>query len=164
MEMKQKDFNISLVLVSLGLYTTIEGIRMYRKAARPPYNIEQFSISPGFLPTILGSLLLILSVSLFIKSMRGCGFRAQVLSLLSWSKQAIHDSDIRLMVIGMIIMGLYAFFLIGLLPYWLSSALFLIALMTFLRATKLWKIILISILAVGLVIVLFQVVFHVSLP
>ncbi|NBK25882.1 MAG: hypothetical protein EOM68_28190, partial [Spirochaetia bacterium] len=75
-----------------------------------------------------------------------------------------HDTDIRLMVIGMLIMGLYAYFLIGLLPYWLSSVLFLIALMAFLRAAKLWKIILISILSVGLVIVLFQVVFNVSLP
>ncbi|MDY0288106.1 MAG: tripartite tricarboxylate transporter TctB family protein [Sphaerochaeta sp.] len=164
MEMKQKDFNISLVLVGLGLYSTIEGIRMYRKAARPPYNIEQFSISPGFLPTILGALLLILSITLFVKSIKGCGFRSQVSALLSWSKQAIHDTDIRLMVIGMLIMGIYAYFLIGLLPYWLSSVLFLTALMAFLRATKLWKIILISTLSVALVIVLFQVVFNVSLP
>jgi len=164
MEMKQKDFNISLVLVGLGLYSTVEGIRMYRKAARPPYNIEQFSISPGFLPTILGALLLILSILLFVKSIKGCGFRFQVSALLSWSKQAIHDSDIRLMTIGMLIMGLYAFLLIGFLPYWLSSALFLLALMAFLRATNFWKILLISILSVGLVIVLFQVVFNVSLP
>lgn len=164
MEMKQKDFNISLVLMALGLYTTIEGIRMYRKAARPPYNIEQFSISPGFLPTILGALLLILSIALFINSIKGCGFRSQVSSLYVWSKQAIHNTDIRLMGIGMLIMGLYAYLLIGLLPYWISSILFLIALMMFLRATKLWKIILISILSVGLVIVLFQVVFNVSLP
>ncbi len=164
MEMKQKDFNISLVLVALGLYSTIEGIRMYKKAAKPPYNIEQFSISPGFLPTILGGLLLLLSIMLFVNSIKGVGVRSQLSSLFSWSKQAIHDTDIRLMAIGMLIMGLYAYFLIGLLPYWLSSALFLIALMSFLRATKLWKIILISILSVGLVIVLFQVVFNVSLP
>ena len=137
---------------------------MYRKAAKPPYNIEQFSISPGFLPTILGALLLILSIILFVNSIKGCGFRSQVSALISWSKQAIHDTDIRLMVIGMLIMGTYAYFLIGLLPYWLSSVLFLVALMAFLKATKLWKIILISILAVGLVIVLFQVVFNVSLP
>ncbi len=164
MEMKQKDFNISLVLVGLGLYSTIEGIRMYRKAAKPPYNIENFSISPGFLPTILGALLLLLSIILFVKSIQGCGFRSQVSALFTWSKQAIHDTDIRLMVIGMLIMGIYAYILIGFLPYWLSSVLFLIALMAFLRAAKLWKIILISILSVGLVIVLFQVVFNVSLP
>jgi len=164
MEMKQKDFNISLVLVGLGLYSTVEGIRMYRKATKPPYNIEQFSIPPGFLPTILGALLLILSILLFVKSIKGCGFRFQVSALITWSKQAVHDIDIRLMVVGMLIMGIYAYFLIGLLPYWLSSVLFLIALMAFLRATKLWKIILISILSVGLVIVLFQVVFNVSLP
>lgn len=164
MEMKQKDFNISLVLVGLGLYTTIEGVRMYRKAARPPYNIEQFSISPGFIPTVLGAMLLILSIVLLAKSIKGTGFRTQLSDLLAWSKQAIHDTDIRLMVIGMVIMAVYSFFLIGLLPYWLSSVLYLIALMAFLRATKVWKIILISFFAVGLVIVLFQVVFNVSLP
>ncbi len=164
MEMKQKDFNISLVLVGLGLYATIEGIRMYIKAAKPPYNIEQFSISPGFLPTVLGALLLLLSITLFLKSIRGCGLHFQFSSLLSWCKQAVFDTDIRLMVVGMLIMGLYAYLLIGLLPYWLSSVIFLIALMVFLRATSLWKILLISILSVGLVIVLFQVVFNVSLP
>ncbi|MFA6785340.1 MAG: tripartite tricarboxylate transporter TctB family protein [Sphaerochaeta sp.] len=164
MEMKHKDFTISLALVSLGVYTTVEGLRMYQKAAKPPYNIEQFAISPGFLPTILGSLLLILSCVLLSKSVKGCGFRSQFAALIMWTKEAISNTDIRLMVLGMVIMGFYAFFLIGLVPYWISAVVFLITLMSFLKATKLWKIILISFLAVGLVILLFQVGFNVSLP
>jgi hypothetical protein len=76
----------------------------------------------------------------------------------------VKDTDIRMMVGGMAIMAIYAFLLIGLLPYYLASLIFLIALMLFLRASTIVKSIIISIAAVGLVILLFQYGFNVSLP
>ncbi|MEA4861007.1 hypothetical protein SDC9_98330 [bioreactor metagenome] len=164
MDTKQKDFTISLVLSLVGIYATVEGIRMYLKAAQPPFGITNLSISPALLPIILGSLLLILSLVLFFQSVKGSSIRERLALLSGWFGHAVKDTDIRMMVGGMAIMAIYAFLLIGLLPYYLASLIFLIALMLFLRASTIVKSIIISIAAVGLVILLFQYGFNVSLP
>lgn len=164
METKQKDFTISLVLTLLGIYTTVEGIRIYLKAARPPYGIEDLSISPALLPIILGALLFILSLVLFSQSLKGSSATYRFSVLFGWFRIAVKDTDIRMMVGGMAIMAIYAFLLIGLLPYSLASAIFLVALMLFLRASTIVKSIAVSLAAVGLVILLFQYGFNVSLP
>lgn len=164
MDTKQKDFTISLVLTLLGIYTTAEGIRIYLKAARPPYGITNLSISPALLPILFGALLFILSLTLFFQSLKGSSIRKRFSLLFGWFKHAVNNTDIRMMVGGMAIMAVYAFLLIGRLPYYIASPIFLIALMLFLRASTIVKSIIISIAAVGLVILLFQFGFNVSLP
>ena len=164
MDTKQKDFTISLVLSLVGIYATVEGIRMYLKATQPPFGITNLSISPALLPIILGTLLLLLSLVLFIQSLKGSSLSLRFSLLFGWFGHAVKDTDIRMMVGGMAIMAVYAFLLIGLLPYYLASVIFLIALMLFLRASTIVKSIIISIAAVGMVILLFQYGFNVSLP
>lgn len=164
MDSKQKDFTISLALIAVGLWATIGGIRIYLKAARPPYSITQLSISPGLLPIILGALLLILSTMLFTKSVREVGVKNGFLTIFKWFKTATGDGDIRSMVIGMLIMAVYSFLLIGKLPYWATALIYLLAIMLYLRASKVWKIVVISCVIVGAIILLFQVGFNVSLP
>jgi uncharacterized protein YqhQ len=164
MDSKQKDFTISLALVALGVYATVEGVRIYLKAAKPPYNITNLSISPALLPIVLGALLLVLSLTLFIKSLAESSVAERTTTLGQWFKGAVKDTDIQMMVGGMVIMAIYSFILVGLLPYWIVSTVFLVALMSFLRATKFYKILLVALIAVGLVILLFQVGFNVSLP
>jgi hypothetical protein len=61
-------------------------------------------------------------------------------------------------------MFIYSYFLVGWLPYWAASLIFLVALMLFLRAAKWWKVIIISLAAVGLIVLLFQVCFNAALP
>ena len=68
------------------------------------------------------------------------------------------------MVIGVVLMALYTFVLLGMLPFWLATFLFMLLLMYFLEAGSIVKIVLISVLVTGLVILLFQVCFRVPLP
>jgi hypothetical protein len=65
---------------------------------------------------------------------------------------------------GMVIMGLYSFFGLGDIPFWIGGAVFLIVLMAFLRASRWWVILLASGVSVGLIVLLFQVAFKTSLP
>ncbi|HPZ15455.1 MAG TPA: tripartite tricarboxylate transporter TctB family protein [Sphaerochaeta sp.] len=164
MDNKQKDFVISLALVALGVYTTVGGVNIYLRAAKPPYNITDLGISPGLLPIILGALLLILSLVLFFKTLKESSLAARTTTLALWFKDAAKNKDIQMMVGGMVIMAIYSFLLVGLLPYWIASTVFLIALMSFLRASKFLTIVLVALIAVGSVILLFQVGFNVSLP
>jgi hypothetical protein len=164
MENNKKDFTFSLSLILIGLYVTVEGLRMYKKASQPPYNIETLSISPAFLPMILGVVLVLLSVILFAKSLKGTSFNAQ-LKVFSSSLQGIKgNQDMKTMFVGTLILAIYTFLLMAILPFWIASILFLTALMFYLKAGKFWKILLISALSIGAVVLLFQVGFNAALP
>lgn len=164
MENNKKDFTFSLSLFLIGLYVTVEGYLMYKKAAKPPYNIETFSISPAFLPTILGVVLVFLSSILLLKSLKGTDFRTQLKIVGSSFKNAKTNQDVKTMFFGTVILGIYTFVLMAILPFWIASIIFLASLMTYLKATKFWKILLISFLSIGAVVLLFQVGFNAALP
>lgn len=68
------------------------------------------------------------------------------------------------MAIGVLIMALYTFVLLSFLPFWLSSLIFMIILMLYLKAESPVKILVISGGAVALIVLLFQVLFRVPLP
>jgi hypothetical protein len=145
-----------------------EGFRVYRYAARPPFNITALDISPGFLPILLGFTLIFLSLLLFIRSFRkdGAGKRPKNRGkeLLEWLRGIPKDRDVLNMAAGTVIMGSYVFFLVKNLPYWAASIIFIFGLLLFLRAGKIWAILLIALGSTGFVILLFQVLFRTSLP
>ena len=62
MESKTKEMVFSFALIITGIYVAIEGYRIYLRAASAPYFITDFSVSPGFIPVILGIALLLFSV------------------------------------------------------------------------------------------------------
>ena len=129
------------------MYVVIEGVGIYRYAAEPPFKIETFNISPAFFPVILGGTLIFLSLILFLRSLRGTGgFSAALINTLTviaaWLTGLPKDPDIRNMALGIVIMGIYSYLLIKLLHFPLASLVFLIGLMAFLRAAKIWRIIL----------------------
>jgi len=170
MEKKTKDFVFSFVLVALGIYVVVEGLGIYRYAASAPYNITDFTISPAFLPIILGFALIVCSVMLCFQSLKdGNGtirtnWKKYWQEVKLWFKPAITNPDTISMAVGLVIIALYTFILLGRLPFWAASFIFLMALMGYLRADKVWKLVIITIAGVGAVYLLFQVAFKTSLP
>ena len=164
MEKKCKDFVFSVVLTVLGIYVTVEGYRIYAYAAKPPYRIEQLSISPGFLPIILGVLLFVLSLVMMVKSLQDGGIRTRFAELKSWAGPTFRNKNVHSMAIGIVIMAVYTYLLMGFLPFWASTFIFLAGLMFYLRAGKWWKIIAVSAGSIILVILLFEVCFNAALP
>ena len=71
MAKKLKDFVFSIVLILVGSYVIIEGMNIFHKAAEKPYRITKFTLSPGFLPVLLGIALVFTSVLLLISSFQG---------------------------------------------------------------------------------------------
>ena len=68
------------------------------------------------------------------------------------------------MLVGVVLLGVYTFVLLGLLPFWLATFLFMLLLMYFLEAGSLVQIVSVSVLVTALIIILFQVCFRVPLP
>ncbi len=170
MNTKTKDCVFSVLLLFIGGFVVAEGLRMYALAANPPFRIEQFRISPGMLPTVLGVGLIVFALLLLAGSLRGEG-ASPATSLarhLSTSSvrigKALGDIDVKSMIASVVIMAVYTFFILGRLPFWLSSAIFLVGLMLYLRATKWWIILAVSAGSIAALIILFEKIFGTTLP
>lgn len=167
MAKKLKDFIFSIILILLGSYVIVEGMNIYHKAAEKPYKITQFSVSPGFLPVLLGIALVITSFILLVQSFKGEKFSAALANRKSefseWTKTAF-NSNVLNMAIGCIMMFIYTFFLMEWLPFWAASVIFLLAMFVFLKIGKVWKSVVLSILVVALIVLLFKYGFGAALP
>ncbi|MDR2860503.1 MAG: tripartite tricarboxylate transporter TctB family protein [Elusimicrobiota bacterium] len=166
---KNRDFLIALALLLIGVYVAFEGYRIYLGAAQPPFSITRFSISPGFLPTILGVVLTVLSLLLLknaVSSSNGLknGFKERKNEIVFWAKGAFKNADIVNMAIGIFFMGIYVFILMQLLPFWAASFIFLAVIFWFLKIGKLWKVLLIAAIAVCATVIFFQGLFNTPLP
>jgi hypothetical protein len=169
MDKKTKDSTFAIGLILIGAYVVIEGMRMVDKASKPPFNISHFSISPGMLPVILGAGLVFFSILLLINNLRGenrpgAAFWSHMRTSSVRFRQAFGDIDMRSMMISVVIMFLYTFFFLGRVPFWVGAVLFLVVLTSFLRAGKIWVILLTSGISVALIVLLFEGFFKTTLP
>lgn len=169
MEKKTKDLVFSFVLAILGIYVFVGGLSVYRKAALPPYNITEFTVSPGFLPTVLGALLFVFSVVFalgLLKSERG--MKTELIERMKEAgiglKNSVTDKENLYTALGVVLMAIYSFLLVEFLPFWASSLIFLVALFLYLRAGKWWKSIIVAVAAIVLIIIVFQYCFNAALP
>ena len=167
MTKKLKDFLFSIILILVGSYVIIEGMNIYHKAAEKPYKITQFTVSPGFLPVLLGIALVLTSVILLIQSFKGEKLSEALVNrkteFCEWIKTAFSENFFR-MVIGCVMMFIYTFFLMEWLPFWAASVIFLLAMFLFLKVGKPWQAVILSVLVVAVIVLLFKYGFGAALP
>lgn len=169
MDKRNKDSVFAVIFMMVGMYVVWEGLGMVDKAAKPPYNISHFSISPGMLPVVLGAGLLFFSLLLLIGSLRGDAkpfavLAARIETLSLRVRHAIGEADVRSMTVSVVIMAIYTFLILGNAPFWIGAMTFLVGLMLFLRAGRLWVILTASGASVALIILLFENFFRTILP
>lgn len=167
MPKKCKDFVFSIVLIALGSYVIYEGFHIYKKASTVPYKITEFTLSPGFLPVILGIALVFCSLILLIQSFKGEKFvealKTRGRELKAWAKDSA-NSNVLNMTIGTLIMFIYTFFLMEWLPFWAASLIFLLIMFFVFKAGKWWKVIIVAVLVMALIVLLFKYGFGAALP
>ena len=169
MDKKTKDFVFSFFLTALGIYFSIEGYAIYRRVAGPPYRIEKFSLSPGFLPFVLGLALIFFSILLFFSTMKGeknfgTTFVNRWKETGKWYADAVRNKEYLFTIGGIIIMMIYTYLLLDILPFWAASIIFLVAIYLYLRAGKWWKSIIVAVGIVILTVIVFKYCFNAALP
>ena len=169
MDKKTKDFWFSCFLALFSLFAVISGYQIVHEASLPPYNIDSFVLSPGLLPVVLGYVLLFCSVILWIQSVRselsiGESVRNHIHETKKWLESLKGNENVVYTLGGLLIVAFYTFVLLANFSFVVSSLIFLIALMLFLRSTNLWKIVIISVVTIALLVLLFQVCFNTVLP
>jgi len=176
MNKKTKDLILAFITLIFGIYITFESYGIYKTALVRPYNVEKLSLSPGFLPLILGILLIFFSLLLIFFSLvskekkLGETVKEHIAEIKTRFHETAKDPNTYRMVIGMIIMFIFSFFLVGLrigsfkLPFYISGGIFMFALLMYLGAVKWWQSIIITVITMLLIVVLFQYGFRAILP
>lgn len=153
-----KDFISSIVILLLSVYVLFESRNIYVKAGK------LLHLSPALIPMMLGTVLLVLSIILMASSLKDGGAGARISEFKSCMKAVKEDPNTMRMLIGVVLMALYTFVMLGMLPFWIATFLFMLLLMYFLEAGSIVKIVLISVVVTALIIFLFQICFRVPLP
>ena len=159
MSMTRADFIFSLILTGLGVFVVVESWRMPRLAN---LGVEPWSV-PGVVPGLIGGVLTILGVILLLRSMRR----------IARNDPGAEPEPIRFsrFLATAALTLTYAAILVGLLPFWLATFLFVaVFIMAFewgQAKNRLWLALMALVeaaIVAGVVTAIFRYVFLVRLP
>lgn len=159
--LRKADVLFSIILIALGIYVLINSIKM--PVTGLPGTVEQeFYIAPGFFPTIIAIVLMIMGLILLINGIRSGGMitKKDLENFIKFIKSQIFLKSIIMVTLIVI----YTFLLIGRLPFFWATFIFLASSMLFLRATSWWKVIVISALSSLLITYCFGNLARIPLP
>jgi len=166
--MPKADFVVSILLMCFGVWIVIHSLQMprFKELAADPMSV------PGIVPGILGTVIIILSLIVFIRSLARKGYR------LGLNRQTLNnfllDTSLQRMLLTIFICIVYGILLVGRLNYYVATFIFvLIFLILFqfrrsedstARAKLLTLGVLQALLTAGIVGAVFRYLFLVDLP
>lgn len=123
--MPRRDFTAAIALIALGAFISIESIRMPR--------MEEFGLgayaAPGVLPGFLGCVLAILGTAMLVRAARAGGWKLFP-SARPAGRHALPPGTVSL-AITLVLVLIYSAVLVGLIPFWLATFLFVFAFVAF---------------------------------
>ena len=158
---KHIDFVSAIVFMALAIFMVIEGFS-YHSQITQRLDLA-FYESPGFFPVIVGVIMLLCSIMLFVRSIKGGALKENLQKIKAGAK-AFANKETLYAIVGIVIMGLYVFLILPLLGFVIGSILFLVGIMLYLKAGHIVKIILVSAVVIGVSYVVVQMVFRAPLP
>ena len=121
MEMKKADYLTGLALILLSVYVLVESWRMPRLEH---LQVHPLSV-PGIVPAFLAVVLLVCGLILVGRSVKTGGHR------LGWTRESMKrifsDPGIQRLQLTTVLTIAYAGILVGRIPYWLATGLFIFA-------------------------------------
>jgi Tripartite tricarboxylate transporter TctB family len=119
--MVKADFVTGLVLIALGIATVVASLNMPRFAE---LNINPYTV-PGLVPGALGLVILILGAALFVRAARAGGWR--LMDRAAGHRSPWSDPGTRNLALAALLCLAYAAGLVGRVPFWLATFLFVAA-------------------------------------
>ncbi len=166
--MARADFITAIGLISLSLYVIFESWRMPRLEH---LKIHPLSV-PGIVPAFIGGVLLLFGIVLLARSISQGGHRLGI-SYQGLRRVLGNSRNRRLLLTALLCIG-YAGFLIGRLPYWLATGLFVFVFIVLfewegavdvaLKSKRVLLAALIALLSSGAITLVFERLFLVTLP
>ena len=157
--LRSLDFLMGLAFVAIGLYVCLDGVRIVND---PSLGALEPVARPGMTMIAVGGLLALMGLILALIGFKGSGNPVRIggAALREWVRRPAFLKGL----IVITVIAAYYFVLWRLVPYWVSTSLFLLALMFVFKAGKWWKILIIAGVTVALVVYFFGVLAQVMLP
>ena len=152
------DFVVSIVLIAFAIWAIITA-QNYRS-----FFGDEFYIQPGFTPTVICSAILIMSIVLLVKSLKGSSIKERCIQVKNGVINGLKSREFWNVVVAIVLFALYILVLLKYLPFWAATFLIVAVILFYLKATKWWKILIIAAGSTALVIIIFQKVFGTLLP
>lgn len=116
--MAKQDFYTSLVLILLGVVVVAESLRMPRleNLGVNPYTV------PGIVPGILGAIIALLGLMMLVRSSRA---KTQTTDATTNVTEGLKSESTRRLGLTLLLTLGYAAFLVGNLPFWLATLIFI---------------------------------------
>ena len=156
--MEHLDFISSIVLMLVCIAVIVTACGYYIKSRKA------FYASPGFMPIIIAGSLFLLALSLMRQSLKKSSVKEHLNRLHEAIPRGLKSFRFKNSIIALLIFAVYIFVLMRFLPFWLASLILVFVCFTYLKAAKFIKSAVISILSVGGIVLLFQIIFHVPMP
>jgi len=155
--MPKADFIMGLILMAGSLFIVVESL----KIPRFEKDWGGFYAAPGFVPLILGISLFVMSLALFVRAIKKQGYK--IIPGRETLRNFVRSGRVHRWCLAMI----YAFgffFLLGNIYFYLAAFLVLWAYMATFGEQKLWVGLTVSLVAAGLIYLVFTKIFLVPLP
>lgn len=161
-EKEHLDFLAGIVLFIISVSAIIASIGYWKKQG------VLFYASAGFMPIIVCSVLLLLSIFLFLGSLKDSSIKERWAQVVASVPRTLKSKFTQRSIVGLAIFALYVFVLLPAFEFVISSAITLVIALIYARSEKTFrgilKMILIAGVAIGLIYLLFKVAFRVPLP
>ena len=157
-----QDFLTSLILIGISIYVIITSLGYWQKQKVVFYE------SAGFVPILITSGLLLMSIRLMKQSLKQDSVKNYIVRIKKGTVETIKSNKVHRALVGLALFWVYVFLMLGKMPFWLASFLTLAAVLVFVRFDKKWqtslKMIVIAALCVAGIVGLFQFAFSVPMP
>jgi len=157
------DFLAGIVFFAVSIYVMCKSITFWKEDY-----VDVFYYSSGLMPMIIGICLCIFSTIYLIRTIKEHGLKNSVVDLKNFCVEFVKSKQVHKALIGIVIFWVYIFLMLGKLPFWLATFVILSALLLFINWSKDWKkivkLLCISAVATGSIILVFQVIFKVPMP
>jgi len=153
------DFWIGLLFAAVGVVVLLEGRRALND---PSLHMLERAANPGSTIFFVGTAMAVLGALLAIVGLRAPGNPFKVFAAHHFAD--IVKAQVGKQVLLVLLMAVYFFVLWNLLPYWLSTLIFLVTAMALFRAGSWIRILAVSAVSTGLILFFFGKLAQVMLP
>lgn len=148
----------------MGCFLILFGTAVGLASTKMPI-YKNFLDAPGFFPFLLGVIFISLGSMMTFSALKRKGFSQLKLSLSKSSRAVfLKDPRVKKASILIVLMMIYIFGLVGRIHFTLATFLYLMGTFLFLKSTKLWKMVLISLVTAIAISSLFSYVLRIPLP
>ena len=155
--MPKADFVMGLILMALGLLIVVESLKLPRFEK----DWGGFYAAPGFVPLILGITLFAMSLALFVRAVRNQGFK--IVPGRRAFENFLRSTNVHRWCLAMAYVFGF-FFLLGHIYFYIAAFLVIFAFIATFGGQKLWVGLTVSLVASGLIYLVFTKIFLVPLP